>query len=79
LALSIPFPQFIDKIWYSLENQYFGLWPKASDNENTLDVRWLLYSTHYEDKERLASLFSRLTGESLGVKWKPIKTTTGPN
>jgi hypothetical protein len=79
LALSIPFPQFIDKIRYSLENQYFGLWLKASDNENTFDVGWLLYSTCYQDEERLASLFSRFTGESLGVKWKPIKTTTGPN
>jgi hypothetical protein len=79
LALSIPFPQFIEKIRYSLENQYFGLWPKASDNENTFDVGWLLYSTRYQDEERLASLFSRFIGESIGVKWKPIRTTTGPN
>jgi hypothetical protein len=79
LALNTPFPQFMEKARYALENQYFSLWPKASDNETATDVGWLLYSTRHQDEVRLASLFSRLTGENSGVKWKPIRTTTGPN
>jgi hypothetical protein len=79
LALNTPFPQFMEKVRYALENQYFSLCPKASDNETVQDVGWLLYSTRHQDEERLVSLFSRLTGENLGVKWKPIRTTTGPN
>ncbi len=42
-------------------------------------VGWLLYSTRQQDEERLAALLTHLTGESLGVKWKPIRTTAGPN
>jgi hypothetical protein len=63
----------MDKAKSSLENNEFSLWPKASDNENTTDVGWLLYSTRAQDEERLSSLLSRLTGENLGVKWKSIR------
>ena len=63
----------MDKAKSSLENNEFSLWPKASDNENTTDVGWLLYSTRVQDEERLLSLLSRLTGENLRVKWKPIR------
>ncbi len=63
----------MDKAKSSLENNEFSLWPKASDNENTTDVGWLLYSTRAQDEERLSSLLSRLTGENLRVKWKPIR------
>jgi len=73
LAQSIPFSTFMDKAKSSLENNEFSLWPKASDNENTTDVGWLLYSTRAQDEERLLSLLSRLTGENLRVKWKPIR------
>jgi len=69
----------MEKVRYALENQYFSLWPKASDNETATDVGWLLYSTRHQDEERLGSLFSRLTGENFGVKWKLVRTTTGPN
>jgi len=79
LALSVLFSSFIEKVRHSLENQNFSLWPKASDNENAIDVGWLLYSTRQQDEERLASLLTSLTGDNLGVKWKPIRTTTGPN
>jgi hypothetical protein len=79
LALSIPFSQFIEKVRYSLENQNFSLWPKASDNENAVDIGWLLYSTRHQDEERLAALYSQLTGYCIGVKWKPIRTTSMTN
>ena len=77
LAQSMPFAQFMDKAKYSLENNDFALWPKASDNENTTDAGWLLYSTRAQDEERISVLLSELTGENLGVKWKPIRARSG--
>ena len=67
----------MDKAKYSLENNDFALWPKASDNENTTDAGWLLYSTRAQDEERISVLLSELTGENLGVKWKPIRASSG--
>ena len=75
LAQAVPFSVFMDKAKSLLENNEFSLWPKASDNENTTDAGWLLYSTRAQDEERLSALLSRLTGENLGVKWKPIHST----
>ncbi|MFN9982261.1 MAG: hypothetical protein ACK53Y_20205, partial [bacterium] len=40
------------------------------------DVGWLLYSTRNQDEERLTALLSRITGENVGVKWKPIRART---
>jgi len=77
LAQSIPFPIFMVKVKYSLENNDLGLWPKATDNENTIDAGWLLYSTRAQDEERLSSLLSELIGENIGVKWKPVRSSTG--
>jgi len=48
----------MDKAKYSLENHYFSLWPKLSDNENLLSAK---------------------TGENIGVKWKPIRTSVWAN
>jgi hypothetical protein len=79
LALNLSFSSFIEKVRHSLENQSISLWPKALDNENPTDVGWLLYSTCQQDEERLTALLTHLTGDSLGVKWKPIRTTAGPN
>jgi hypothetical protein len=76
LAQALPFQAFMEQAKYSLENNDFSLWPKASDNENTTDVGWLLYSTRAQDEERLSALLSKLTGENIGVKWKPIRSTT---
>jgi len=75
LAQSLPFSVFIDKAKYSLENNDCSLWPKASDNENTTDVGWLMYSTRAQDEERLSALLSEITGENIGVKWKPIRSS----
>jgi len=77
LAQALPFSVFMDNAKYSLENNDFSLWPKATDNENTTDAGWLLYSTRAQDKERLSSLLSDLIGENIGVKWKPVRSTTG--
>jgi len=76
LAQSISFSVFMDKAKYSLENNDFSLWPKASDNENSTDVGWLLYSTRAQDEDRLTLLLSKVTGENIGVKWKPIRAGT---
>jgi len=76
LAQAMPFQAFMEKAKYSLENNDFSLWPKASDNENTTDIGWLLYSTRAQDKERLSALLSKLTGENIGVKWRPVRSTT---
>ncbi len=38
---------------------------------------WLLYSTRQQDEERIAEIMTKLTGETIGVKWKPIRTTDG--
>jgi hypothetical protein len=77
LAQSIPFSVFMEKTRHSLENQAFSLWPKASDHELATDAGWLLYSTRLQDEERIADLMSSLTGEKIGAKWKPIRTTEG--
>jgi len=77
LAQAIPFSIFMEKAKYSLENNDFSLWPKATDNENTTDVGWLLYSTRAQDEERLSGLLSELIGENIGVKWKPVRSSTG--
>ena len=69
----------MDKAKHSLENQNFSLWPKPSDNENASDVGWLLYSTRNQGEERLAALLSTKTGENIGVKWKPIRTSMRSN
>jgi len=79
LAQSIPFSIFMDKAKYPLENNDFSPWPKASDNENTTDVGWFLYSTRAQDKERLTALLSNLIGENIGLKWKPIKVSNNNN
>jgi hypothetical protein len=36
-----------------------------------------LYSTRAQDEERISALLSELTGENLGVKWKPIRASSG--
>jgi len=36
----------------------------------------LLYSTRSQDEERLTALLSKVTGENIGVKWKPIRANT---
>jgi hypothetical protein len=77
LAQNKPFKEVVEKIVGSIRNQDIGVWPKASDHESSTDVGWLLYSTRQQDEERLSALLSNLTGETLGVKWKPIRTTEG--
>jgi hypothetical protein len=72
LAQSNSFSIFMEKAKYSLDNQAFSLWPKASDNKSATDIVWLSYSTRQQDKDCLASLLTTLTNENIGVKWKPI-------
>ena len=77
LAQNFSFPLLMERIRYSLENLDLSLWPNASDNESSTDIGWFLYSHRSQDEGRLAQLLSNLTGENIGVKWKPVRTT-GP-
>jgi hypothetical protein len=43
-----------------------------------MDIGWLLYSTHHQDEEHIANMMT-LTGENIGVKWKPVCTISGFN
>jgi DNA-binding transcriptional regulator GbsR (MarR family) len=79
LAQAITFQEFMEKARPSLTNLAMGLWPKASDHEAAAEIGWLLYSTRLQDEERIASMISYLTGELIGAKWKPIRTTDGYN
>jgi len=79
VAQPIPFSLIMDKAKYSLENNDFSLWPKASDNKNTTDAGWLLDSTRAQDKDRLTALLSKLIGENIGLKWKPIRVSSSNN
>jgi hypothetical protein len=63
LAQASSFASFMEKTRYSLENQAFSLWPKASDHELATDAGWLLYSTRQQDEERMADLLSSITGD----------------
>jgi len=79
LAQNLPFLTFMEKARHSLENNSFSLWLKASSHESASEVGWLLYSTRQQDEGRLAEMFSSLSGENIGVKWRPIRTTDGNN
>ncbi len=54
LAQNKPFKEIMDRALASLKNHNLGIYPKASDHENSSDAGWLLYSTRQQDKERLA-------------------------
>jgi hypothetical protein len=69
----------MEKARHSLDNQAFSLWPNASDHKLATDIGWLLYSTRQQDEVRIAEMISSLTGEKIGAKWKPIRTTDGSN
>jgi hypothetical protein len=53
-------------------NLEYGLFPKASNHEETAEVGWLLYSMHQHDEERVSDLISNLVKEKVWVKWRPI-------
>jgi len=74
LAQNITFHEFMDKPRLALINLDYKIFPKASDHEETAEIGWLLYSTHYQDEERLSDLMSNLAQERIGVKWRPIRT-----
>jgi hypothetical protein len=57
----------MEKVKYSLDNQAFSLWPKASENETATDIGWFLYSTKQQDEDRLASLLTTLTNGNIGA------------
>jgi len=79
LAQSFLFSLLVEKAKYSLDNQSFSLWPKASDNKTVKDIGWFLYSTWQQDEERDAAFLSFITNKNIGIKWEPIHTTNGPN
>jgi hypothetical protein len=77
LAQNKPFNEVLDRTLSSLRNQNISIFPRGCDHEVSSDVGWLLYSTRQQDTTRLAELLSELSGDLLGIKWKPIRTTEG--
>jgi len=73
LAQNITFYRFLDKARQALMNLEYGLFPKASNHEETAEVGWLLYSMHQHDEERVSDLISNLVKEKVWVKWRPIQ------
>jgi hypothetical protein len=75
VARNITFHELMDKAHSELINLDYGIFPKASDHEDTAEIGWLLYSTRYQDEERLSEMLSNLVQERIGAKWRPIRTT----
>jgi hypothetical protein len=67
----------LDRTVSSLRNQEISIYTKATDHESPTDIGWFLYSTRFQDDERLTELLSAAVGEHVGVKWKQIRTTVG--
>ncbi len=63
LAQNISFHNFMDKARLSLANLEYGLFPKASDHEETAEIGWLFYSVRQQDEERLSEMISCLVNE----------------
>jgi hypothetical protein len=74
IAHSSSFFEIMDKLRQIFNDLKFGLYPRASDHEDSAEVGWLLYSNKFQDSQRLAQLLSSLVNEQVGVKWKPIRT-----
>jgi hypothetical protein len=64
----------MDKTRQIFNDLKYGLYPRASDHEDSAEVGWLLYSTKHQDSNWLANLISTLVQEKVGVKWRPIHT-----
>lgn len=76
LATSCPFDSLISKVRPSLMQYELGLWQRPTDCEQVSDIGWLLYSSRHQDEQRLATLLSTLIGEPIGVRWRPVRTTS---
>ncbi|MFN9978492.1 MAG: hypothetical protein ACK53Y_01190, partial [bacterium] len=50
------------------------LFPKVCDHEQTAEIGWLLYSARQQDEERVSAMISSLVNETIGAKWRPIRT-----
>jgi hypothetical protein len=76
IAQTIPFADVMTNASASLANLGIGLWPKACDHETAVDVAWFLYSTRFQEADRLLTLLSKLIGEKISIKYKNVRTTT---
>jgi hypothetical protein len=74
IAHNLSFYELMDKTRQIFNDLKYGLFLRASDHEDSAEVGWLLYSTKFQDPERLAHLLSSLCKENVGVKWRPIRT-----
>jgi hypothetical protein len=74
LAHTASFFDIMDKVRQIFNDLKYGLYPRASDHEDSAEVGWLLYSKKFQDSERFANLLSNLVNEVVGVIWKPIRT-----
>jgi hypothetical protein len=67
LAQSRPFREILDRTLSSLRNQEISIYTKATDHESPTDVGWFLYSSRFQDDERLTDLISKAVGEHIGI------------
>jgi hypothetical protein len=65
--------------WMNLTHPLdLGLHPRASNHESSAEIGLLLYSPRQQDEERISDMPSKLAGEIIGTKWRPIRTSEGP-
>ena len=65
-----------ENIKRSLQDNKMGLWRRPTDCEQVSEVGWLLYSTRMQDAERISNMLSKITNEAIGVRWRPVRTSS---
>jgi hypothetical protein len=68
-----------ENIKRSLQDNKIGLWKCPTDCEQVSEVGWLLYSTRLQDPERISNMLSKITNEEIGVRWRPVCTSSSFN
>ncbi len=63
VSWNITFHEFMYKAQSALINLDYGIFFKASGHEEASELGWLLYSTYYQDEERLSKMISNLVQE----------------
>lgn len=79
LALTNGVGWLTESIRRTLQDNKMGLWKRPTDCEQVSEVGWLLYSTRMQDEERLSELLSKITKEEIGIRWRPVRTSTNFN
>jgi hypothetical protein len=75
LASSIPPQELLNAAKYKLASLDMGLWLRPTDHEHVSDIEWQLYSSRYQDGQRIAAMFSKELSICVGARWNQIQTT----